>query len=189
MYGMVLALAIIFSLSFVFVQNFGDMTGYATEATTVSNVTITKYLAISFSTNLSDGIVFGDIAALPATNVNATHNYDNGSSGTSMFINVSTDGNTAVDFCLKSNAALTNAALDTIGLGNETYANHSTTNSSVPDVANEVAFTGSYVKAGENVAVGTVNYYRFWLDVPVAQPSGDYNNTVSFKGVSTTLSC
>ncbi|MBT4376998.1 hypothetical protein HOD29_06500 [archaeon] len=165
------------------------LTGYATEMDTPSNVTISKYLAISFSENLTEGILFGDISSLPATNTNATHNYDGVGSATTFYVNVSEDGNTNVDFCLKANAALTNIALDTIGVGNESYANSTITNSSIPLVGNEVSFTTSYVKSGENVAIAGTNYYRFWLDVPVAQPSGNYNNTISFKGIQTGASC
>jgi len=180
---------LVLSLALLFAQNFPLMTGYATEGTTSSNVTIAKYLAIAFSDNLSTGIQFGTVNSLPATNINATANYDGVSEGTTYYLNVSDDGNTAVDFCIKGNSALTSVALDVIGLGNETYANGTLTNSTHPLLGDETGLTTSYVKSGSAISVGGQNYYRFWLDIPVAQPSGDYNNTLSFKGVSTGLSC
>ena len=170
-------------------QSFG-ITGHATETTTISNVTIAKYLSITMCTNLSDGIIFGNITELPATNINSTHNYDGASTGSTMCINISDDGNTAIDLCTKANDDLTSVGADTILLANETYANSTVTNAGTPGAAtNATLLTTSYVKSGNAIGVGNLNYYRFWLDIPAAQPSGDYNNTVYFKGVTTTLSC
>ena len=203
-FNIVLILVVIVALVLLILQNtlfnnvlsitetprtFG-ITGHATESTTISNVTIAKYLSISLCTNLSDGIIFGNITTLPATNVNATHNYDGASTGSTMCVNVSEDANTAIDFCTKANDHLTSVGADTIELGNETYANSTVTSAGTPGAAaNSTAVTTSYVKSGNAVAAGGVNYYRFWLDVPASQPSGDYNNTVYFKGVTTTLAC
>jgi hypothetical protein len=185
----VLGVLLLFSFVFLVGQNMSVMTGYATSGTTTSNVTISKYLAIAFSDDLSSGIQFGTVNTLPATNVNATENYGGGSSETLYYINVSNDGNTPIDICIGANDPLTSSALDVIGVGNETYANSTSTTSTIPLVGNEVALTESYVKSGDAVAVGSQNYYRFWLDIPAIQPSGDYNNTLSFKGVSTGLAC
>jgi len=160
-----------------------------TEGDTVSNVTVQKYLAISFSTNLSSGIVFGTVNLLPVTNINATHNYDDGSDGTTFYTIVSNDSNANADFCIRANSSLTSVSADEIGLGNETYSNSTNSNMTLPSVADEVSLTTSYVKAGNNIIVGSNNYFRFWLDIPAAQPSGDYNNTVYFKGVQTGVSC
>jgi len=165
------------------------ITGHATEYSTTSNVTISKYLSISMSTNLTGGITFGSVDSLPATNSNATHNNDSAGSGTSMFVNVSTDSNTNVDFCVKASADMQSVALDSIGLGNESYANATSTSASVPALANEVSLTTGYVSAGTNVTIGTPVYYRFWLDIPSGTPSGTYNNTVDFKGVETGIAC
>ena len=170
-------------------RNFG-ITGHATETSTISNVTIAKYLSISLCTNLSDGIIFGNVTELPATNLNATHNYDGASSGSTMCVNISNDGNTAIDLCTKGNTDLTSIASDTIGLANETYANSTVTNTGTPGAAaNSTALTTSYVKSGNAVSTGGVNYYRFWLDIPAAQPSGNYNNSISFKAIQTGLNC
>lgn len=172
-------------------------TGYATETSTTSNVTIQKYFSIDMSANLSEGIQFGSVSTLPATNINATHNYDgvnttvdaNGANqGTSMWLNVSDDSNTNVDFCIKGDALNTSTG-DEIGLGNETYANHTNTNSTLPVLADDVSLTTSYVGSGYNITIGGDNYMRFWLDVPAGTASGTYNNTVYFKGVQTEGGC
>jgi|GEM_PF-4727300 len=183
-----LLIIVLLCIFLIIFQNF-VITGKVAEYSTPSNVSINKYLSISFSSNLSEGIIFGDIYSLPAINQNASHNYDGAFNVSSMYINVSSDGNTNVDFCILANAALTNPALDTIGLGNETYANSSFSSSSAPSLLNEIPLTLSYVKSGHNISGGGSNNYRFWLDVPIAQPSGDYNNTISFKGIQTGAVC
>ena len=188
-YRIVLVLIIVVALVMLFFSNVNAITGHATESTTTSNVTIQKYLSLALCSNLSAGISFGDVSALPATDLNGTHNYDGVNSGTSYCVNVSNDGNTPIDVCLKADGDLSTLASDVIGLANETYANASLTNSTIPALGSDLPLTTSYVKAGENIPVGNLSYYRFWLDIPAAQPSGDYNNTVYFKGVTTTLSC
>ncbi|MBI3623718.1 hypothetical protein HY212_06605 [Candidatus Pacearchaeota archaeon] len=198
----VLIFGALFLLSLILLLNQGvKTTGYATTATTTSNVTISVYFAIAMSQNLSQGIQFGTVSTLPTANQNATHNYDgvnttpqnttwaNGTNGTSMWMNVSTDSNTAVDFCTKADAALTSSGGSTIGVGNESYQNSSQTNRTIPNELFEVGYTTSYVKAGFNTSAGSNNYYRFWLDVPAGTVSGSYNNTISFEGVSTGGGC
>ena len=166
------------------------ITGYATEESTVSNVTIQKYLSIDLSTNLSEGILFGSINP-DSTNANATHNYDGTSSGSSMYVNVSDDSNTAVDFCIKSNDDLKTSGADIIGIANETYAdNVTTTDADNPSLSNEVSLNKTdYIEAGTNISIGNQSYFRFWLDVPSGQASGDYNNTITFKGIETGTGC
>ena len=131
----ILGVLSLFLVVMVLVQNIRTqeikIIGYATEETTISNVSISKFLSISLSTNLTGGIIFGSINTLPAVNENASHNYDGvnttaPSPGSSMFVNVSTDSNTAIDVCIKANADLDNGAGDVIGIGNETYAGNVT---------------------------------------------------------------
>jgi hypothetical protein len=173
----------LFSLIMINFQH-SQITGFATTGTTISNVTISYYLSISMSTNLTNGILFGSVSSLPATDINATHNYDDGGSASSMFLNVSTDSNVNVDFCIKANTDLTDSANgNIIGLGNETYNNATTTNASLPFPSTQTLLTTSYAKAGQNVTKGSFIYYRAWLDIPASQPAGDYNNSISFEGV------
>lgn len=182
----------LFSIAMFLIQNIPEVkiTGYAIEESTVSNVTISKSLSIDLSTNLSEGILFGSKPP-GSTNVNATHNYDGASSGSSMYVNVSVDSNTAVDFCIKSNDDLRTSGADIIGIGNETYANNvTTTDADNPSLSDKVSLNKTdYVKAGNNISIGSQSYFRFWLDVPAGQASGDYNNTVSFKGIEIDTSC
>lgn len=181
----------LFLVTMLLVQNIKTtkITGFATEDSTVSNVTISKYLSITLSTNLNDGILFGSLN--PDTeNSNATHNYDGASDASSMFVNVSTDTNTVVDLCIKANTNLTSSGSDMIALGNETYANNVTaTDIDSPSLVNETTLTIDYVKSGTGIPIGSQGYFRFWLDVPTGQASGDYNNTVSFKGVELDAAC
>lgn len=182
---------IFLGLLLLILQNIKFLSGFSVSET-ISNVTVNKYLSITFSSNLSEGISFGTISSLPAVNQNATHNYDRDfptQNQTSYFVNVSTDSNTNVDFCIKADGNLINLANDILKLGNETYANSTTTNSSFPPASNEVSLTTFYAKSGENILIGGINYYRFWLDVPIGQQSGDYNNTITFKGIQTGINC
>ena len=190
----IFSIVLILSLAMILIENEivkTQITGYATEGSTISNVTISKYLSIDMSTNLSTGILFGNITSLPATNQNASHNYDDGSEGTTMAVNVSTDSNTRVDFCVRANDDLTDPSNQNyLEIQNETYSNSTLTNSTLPAPASETSLDKTtYIKAGENVSIGGATYYRFWLDVPVGTASGTYNNTVMFRGVETTLSC
>ena len=182
---LLLASVIVFVFSLIMLVNQSvKMTGYATEGTTISNVSISKYLSITLSTNLSEGILFGSITSLPASDWNATHNFDGDSSGSTMFVNVSQDSNTAVDICIKANTHLTDSGNGNIlGIGNETYRNSTTTDgSNPPGPSNSIMLNTTYVKGGA-ISPASLSYYRFWLDVPSATPSGTYNNSVSFKGV------
>ena len=156
-------------------------TGYATSASTSSNVTISTYYSISASSNLSAGILFGSVNSTAATDLNATGNYG-GSSLSQYNLTVSADSNTNVSFNISANAALTSSGGNTIGLGNESYANHTTNAAGTPAVASQVALTTSEVKAGSNIGIGSSNHYRFWLDISAGQAVGSYNNTITFTG-------
>jgi len=184
-YTAILYTLLIASIVLLVVQNVSGFTGFATEGSTYSNVSIQKYLAINFGNDLANGIYFGNVATLPATNVNATHNYDGASNATNYYLTVSTDSNSQVDFCIKANTGLTSAALDVIGLGNETYAtNYTSSDLTNPPLSDQLPMNTTYKKAATGIGVGQTDYWRFWLDIPAGQASGDYNNTVSFKGVT-----
>ena len=188
-YNFLLVILIVFCLIMLIIQNINLITGKTTSGIITSNVTINNYLAISFSDNLSAGILFGEVSVLPSLNTNASHNYDGVDSVTDYYVIISNDSNTGVDLCVKADNNLVDLAGDVLGLDNETYANSTSTNGTLPDLSNEISLTTSYVKSGDNIAIGTNNYYRFWLDIPVSQPSGNYNNTIYFKGIQTGNSC
>lgn len=183
-------LIIILFVSLVLAIGPFGVTGFVTSGSTVSNVTITNFLSISMSENLQSGILFGSVSSLPAVGINASHNYDGGSDATSMSIAVSSDSNTNVDFCIKANTDMTDAGLDIIGIGNETYSNATvSTDATSPPPAGAIKLTTSNVKSGENIERGSSNYYRVWLGIPAAQAPGTYNNSVLFEGVATGGSC
>ena len=168
--------------------NIGGLHAKVASTDVSSNVSIAKSFSIEFSTGLSEGILFGNISLLPVTNVNASHNYGGLGNSSNLFINVSSDGNIAVDFCIRGNSGLMNYGGDEIGLGNETYSYYNMSNSTHP-LMNEISLNQVYTKSGENISLGGINYWRFWLDIPVGQPSGNYNNTIFFKGIETGFSC
>jgi len=157
------------------------------EQTTISNVTVNKYVAIGLSTNLTEGILFGTLD--PGTNDNnATHNYDGSGGGTTYWVTISSDSNVNVDVCIKDNAPLTKlGGTDTIP--NSGYTWNCSTSATEPALPG-TAISTTYTKTDcTNVAPGNNVYFRFWLDIPTAQAPGDYNNTVYFKGVEAGQSC
>ena len=187
-YSLILTLIILFCLVLILFQNLGGIHARVAYTDTPSNVSIAKFFSIEFSSGLSEGIIFGNVNILPASNVNASHNYDGIGNASTLYINVSNDGNTAVDFCIMGDGGLSTLGGDVIGLGNETYSHYNFSNSTHP-ILNEISLTQVYTKSGENIPLGGENYWRFWLDIPAGQASGDYNNTVYFKAVETSASC
>ena len=126
---------------------------------------------------------------MPSINTNASENYGGTLDSTNYYIQVSADGNVPVDFCIRANSPLTSQYLDVLGIDNETYSCSNESTLSNPFLSNETVLTLNLVKCGESIFPSSSNYYRFWLDIPAAQPSGDYNNTLSFKGLSSGTSC
>ena len=187
-YNFILVAVIIISVGLIVFQNIDSITGHATTGSTESSVTITQYLSIDMSGNLTGGISFGSQGGL-STTVNASENHNGTSDSTLYFINVSSDSNTNVDFCTKASGDLSTAGADIITLANETYSNSTSSNSTSPIFGDKVVFTNAYVKTGQNITKGTPNYYRFWLYLPPATPTGTYNNTVYFEAVNTLSSC
>jgi len=181
-YRKFLVIVLIASVLLLGIENINAFTGYASNNMAPSNVTIVKSVAISFSTNLGEGVLFEEVRFLPATNVNASHNYDDPANGTGYFVAVSSDSNTAVDLCLKADGPLTTLGGDTIPLSGETYSAALSTDSVIPDVLNEVSMTTNYSLVTSDIPVGGYGYMRFFLDVPVAQAPGDYQNNLFFKG-------
>ena len=161
---------------------------------TESEAIIQYYISISSSGNLSDGISFGTITTLPATDVNATKNYnstinDSWYNETLYWIAVSSDSNTPVDLCLKGDAFNTSGGAY-IDLTNYNWSDNVTNNVTWPSLSGSNNLTNeSYLKGSTNVAAGENNSYRFWLSVPAAQEAGTYNNTLYFKAVQTGQAC
>jgi hypothetical protein len=201
-YAIILVVIILAMLVLIIFQNvkitgnatdlISSITGYATEQNTVSNVSIEYYLSIALCTNLSTGILYGNVSTLPASDINGSHNYDGDyptANESTYCVNVSTDSNTPVDFCIKANWDLNNSADDKILVGNQTWVNSTTTDVDTPALVNAVSLSTTYADAGYSIPIGSENWYRFWLDIPAGQASGDYDNSVYFKGVTQGNSC
>ena len=167
------------------------LTGFASSGSTTSNVTISKSISLTLSTNLSNGINFGNLTVSSGSNFNGSSNYDGASATntTTYFVNISSTSTINVDLCIKGNGNLTSSGGDKILLANETYSNATTTSGTVPLIGNEVSLTTTGVKSGGNLAPGDLGYYRFWLDLNPNIPTGSYNNTVTFTGMETGAAC
>ncbi len=149
-----------------------------------SNVTVSAYVSISLSTNMSS-IEFGNVN--PNTNDNpADHNSDGAGGGTSYWVTIGADSNVNADLCIRDNWALNTSGGDVIGNGNYTWDNDTvSTNPALPGTAMSTTLTS----AGNNIAPGSQHYYRFWLDIPSGQAAGTYNNSVIIEGRTTGTAC
>ncbi len=174
----------IISVSMLVLAN-SQITGHATAVGTTSNVTISSFVSIDLSTNLTQGIMFGTLTTTNVANQNASQNYGGTASASTYFVNVSLDSSVNVDICLKANQSLTSAGGDLLGIGNETWTNSSTSNIASPALAGERPMNTTAAETGVNIGKGNSNYYRFWLDVPSGQKAGTYSNNITFEGVGT----
>src|SRR6056297_1154437 len=189
-YNGILIGILVISLALLFFSNVNAITGRATEGSTYSNVTIEKYLAIEMSPNLSAGIDFGTIETLGVDNYNATENYNGTSNSTLYWITVSEDSNTAVDLCTRANAPMANAGGAEIPLVNESFASNVTVSDlNDPSLSNAIDYTTNYQEGHFDVPVGNTSYWRFWLDAPLGQETGNCNNTIYFQGSNVGSGC
>lgn len=148
---------------------------------TTSNVTVNSYVSIALTSALSNGVTFGSLD--PNTDNTAATSCANAVCN----ISVSADTNIAVDMVLKANAALTRqGGAQTIPYANYTW--NSTAGTGMPLNNGGYALSGTYDytnKVGSNIAAGGKATWQSWLDIPSAQTSGVYNNTVSFCATTT----
>lgn len=168
-----------------------------TESSTVSNATVAVTIGFTFSGNLSEGIQFGSVN--PNTNDNnATKNYVNlssmigcsSSNCTGYWINMDSSNNIGSDVCIKDNANLTYGTNEIPNVGYTYDANESWFGGNMNSAAGSIAITIGYVKAGDiDIVKGENETFQFYLDIPLAQSAGTYNDTVSFKIIQTGNSC
>ena len=182
-----LLLLVISTIGFISnINNMKTITGAATEESAISQVVVKKFFSISKSINLSL-VNFGGIDIF-IDDINATGNYENKTNASLYYLTVSTDSNVKVDFCIRGNAMTESTTGDVIGIGNYTWTRSTyvniTNSSDPPKASSSVALDLVYQAAQTNVGKGNNTYFRFFLDIPVNQPAGAYNNTISFKGVS-----
>ena len=144
-----------------------------------TNFTIDNSAAIAIS--LSDALLSSvkwNVVSLPISYLGAIgNNLDN---ATSYYINVSAT-NTLVDLYVKADGDLHDSALDTLGLGNETYAT-STNDSTVSNVTKSTMST-NYTLIGDGLSGNKIIYMKFYLNAPATQPAGTYLNSLMFKAV------
>jgi len=157
------------------------------EKTTPSNTTVSVFVEITLSDNLTAGILFGSVEQNSNDN-NASGNY--GEDNTTQFTVTAGAANSVnIDLCIKDNMALDKSPGVNIPNTGYTYNFTSTTDVDNPTLPGK-AITTSYVTTQHaNIAAGVRSYSRFWLDVPAAQVAGTYSNTVYIKGIETGQSC
>lgn len=182
-----LMFVILFSFVMIGFENI-SISGRATLETS-SNVSIVSYLAIDFSSDLAEGIIFEDVLFLPAENVNAKGNYNGSLNSTKYFVRVSPDGNTPIDLCVRANSGMKNMGGDLIPLEGETYSSSFENDFDNPGLLNEMSLTLNYSLASISIPAGNQTNMRFWLDVPSNQPAGQYNNSIYFKGIASGVGC
>lgn len=152
-----------------------------TESSTVSNATVAVTIGFTFSGNLSNGILFGEVNTNTNDN-NATGNYLADAGNSSYFILMDTANNADADTCLNDNVALTSGANTIPNTGYTIDANSTIDGGNMNNPASSVAITTSYASFGtEALSADDSQYFQFYLDVPAGQAAGVYNNTVNFK--------
>lgn len=163
--------------------------GNVTGGDVVSNVSVNMHLAIDFSQELKDGVIFDDVLILPVSDLNAIENYNGSNNSTNYHILVSSDGNVPVDLCTRVDSPLSTSGMDVIGVANESYSNFNFTNESLPELQDEKSFSLNFQSAGDSIPVGGIEYFRFWLDIPAGQPPGEYSNYIIFRAIPEGLNC
>lgn len=163
--------------------------GAVTTDSTVSNATVVVSIGFTFSGNLSDGILFGNVNINSDDN-NATGNYLFDLNSTSYNILMDSGNNVNTDTCIKDNAPLSSGGNTIPNTGYTFDANTTISGANMNNPAGSVAVTTSFVKFGTaSLAASANQFIQYFLDVPNGQASGAYNNTIDFKIVETGQSC
>lgn len=168
-------------------------TGRAIQDKAETEAEIFATFAINISENMTDPGIYFNISQLPTDSKNASLNFD-ASDETRYYATVYYASNVNVDFCIRANDSLIeeSGSGDYIGIGNYTYANHSTNdvnNPSFSDTKPLQASTTSWYDVVEDVLPGYDVYFRWWLSVPNNQNPGTYRNRIEIKGIQTGNNC
>jgi len=149
--------------------------GITSTQITTSTVTVNVYVSILLSAPLAGGVQFGNLDPGTSNNPSIT------CQGLNCNITVSPDTNVNVDIVTKANAPLTSSTGATIPLDN--YKWNATSNAAPSGPAYALKTTYDYTnKVGVSLIPGQTVTIQFWLDVPLAQAAGTYNNTLYFCG-------
>lgn len=161
------------------------------ETSSASSATVTKQVAISRSTNLTAGVLFGSVD--PNTNNNnATGNWNATNFLTRYWISVDSTTNTGIMLCVKEDADL--GLIDgSANISNTNYHWSAATSSSAgtPTTPASTDISTSYANMTGTTSVtggGTVSM-RFNLNVPAGQGAGSYTNNVYLKGADFSTTC
>jgi len=156
---------------------------------TTSNATIEKNVAISRSTNLTAGVLFGIVTA--GNNRNGTGNF-NSTNNTQYWITIDSTTNVPIDLCIMANDTLRSGSF-TIANTNYHYSwNRTYNNGTVPTYPASTDITTSYVTTEGDIDMTGSSadvYFRFSLDIPAGTHGGTYTNEVSFKATENTTAC
>lgn len=149
-----------------------------------SNVTVQTTIAISLSTNFTDGL-------FNSTFDTGTDNNADPGMGAGAGNNLTNDmtSNTAIKVCVRDNAALTNRDDGVTTIPNANYTWQNSSSSGGLAAGSSLAFTTSFVEGNTSLPRGGVLYFGFWLDIPPGQAAGEYNNTVFIKAVKFNQAC
>jgi hypothetical protein len=161
------------------------------EETTSSLATVTKQVAISKSSNLTTGVLFGNVDP-NSNNNNATGNFNVTDEQTQFWLTIDSTTNTPIDICTKDDDELSTAGDSEIPNTGYTWNSSASNTPTDPSISTSMyAITTSYDitnKIADSQTSG-VYYLRFTLDIPVGQAAGSYSNTVYFKGADDATGC
>jgi len=162
-----------------------------------SNVTVSAQIAISLSTNLSNGIfnlsleTGTDNTSDPGMGGSATLGTTNAGN------NVTVVGNAVSRLCIATpdgNLSLPADGTTQIPSFNYTYQGTSNVTNLSTLQRPHIAFGPGTGYAEVNGSIdgessSQVTCFGFWVDIPGSQAIGEYNNTVSFKVIRDTTTC
>jgi len=174
----------------LFLMTSFPVTTATSEDSTISNVSVAVSIGFTFSTNLSNGISFSSVNP-GTTDNNATGDYNIYPENTTYYITMDSANNIGADTCILAGSDLDSGGANAIGIQNMTYFANSTQNgANMNTPTSSIELTTGYVKFGDpNVVADSSQYSQYWLDIPAGQASGNYNNTISYKIISTGGSC
>lgn len=174
------------------------ITGFAAYqyGTTTMNATIGAWVAITPSTSITGGILFGSIN--PGTNDNMAVNDTTGPAGTNCTdynITIDTSSNVDVDIFNDASGDLTSSG-NVIKIENVTLeANQTACGNNINmtlKTDGTIPLNTTYLIMGSNtnttgpcksVSSGNNCYIAYWLDVPASQITGTYTTTYKYCGV------
>ncbi len=187
----IISVLLFVSISLFYFYLYGaEITGRATTATQVGNLTLGVQTLIACTwPSIVFNVSFGANLDPGTNDINATRNWNHPNSsfsgvpvqdihnGTSYNITVDTLSNVQTNVTIRGLHFLSGANI--IGIGNVTWAGNSTRangTNMVPSQSNILSLTlNATVPVGELIAAGSTAWYRLWIDIPSGQAVGTYS--------------